>query len=308
MLYYYCKNSTFSSIIKNRSLWLSDMTQSNDSYEIYKYVDIVKDAIKNCLASLPAINREDTPQKGPRMKEYHQVENLRKVYKLAIKKLSSFGASYYCLAICFSDMQDNLSQWRGYGDDGFGISIGFDEQRIEELYNQHILFKYDDVKYYRSINDELIQEKIRKYLEELKNIGLNIGLAQKDIDHAIKNWCTTILDNDAPFFKPTGFIDERETRFCFVRYIHSPEIARPQAESHLHGVDFHVGNTAIVPHYVLKLEDASGNFMTDVIREVTIGPCNGSTPNTVRLFLAKNGFDYANIIIKKSTIPYRTRR
>ena len=51
-----------------------------------------------------------------------------------------------------------------------------------------------------------------------------------------------------------------------------------------------------------------GRSLEDVIREVTIGPCNGSTPNTVRLFLAKNGFDYANIIIKKSTIPYRTRR
>ena len=29
MLYYYCRNSTFASIVKNRSLWLSDMTQSN---------------------------------------------------------------------------------------------------------------------------------------------------------------------------------------------------------------------------------------------------------------------------------------
>ena len=45
MLYYYCRNATFASIIKNHSLWLSDMTQSNDSYEIHRYVKIVEEAI-----------------------------------------------------------------------------------------------------------------------------------------------------------------------------------------------------------------------------------------------------------------------
>ena len=47
MIYYYCTNATFLSIVKHRSLWLSDMTQSNDSYEIHRYVEIVANALKS---------------------------------------------------------------------------------------------------------------------------------------------------------------------------------------------------------------------------------------------------------------------
>ena len=75
--------------------------------------------------------------------------------------------------------------------------------------------------------------------------------------------------------------------------------------SHLQGIDFHVSNTAIIPHYELKLEDNQKAFMSDIIREVIIGPCNGSDINTVRSFLAKEGFDYSHIRIKKSGITFR---
>lgn len=73
-------------------------------------------------------------------------------------------------------------------------------------------------------------------------------------------------------------------------------------------VNFHVSNNAIIPHYELRLENAEKNFMSDIIREVVIGPCNGSDTNTIRSFLAKQGFDYVDVKIKKSNIPYRTRR
>lgn len=306
MLYYYCKNATFVSIIKNHSLWLSDMTQSNDSYEIHRYVEIVKNAIDKKLQLFSQTNQENEPQRGPKRREYLQNENRKIVFAQAKRKLSSLERDYYCLAICFSDKGDNLSQWRGYGDDGCGISIGFDEQRIEELSNQHILFKYDDVRYYSDIDDEDIQKKIRHYIDALDSIAMNC--AEKNRATAIKNWSTAILDNDAPFFKPAGFIEERETRFCFVRYIHSPEMANPKENSHLQDVNFHVSNNAIIPHYELKLENAEKTFMSDIIREVVIGPCNGSDTNTIRSFLAKHGFDYVDVKIKKSNIPYRTRR
>ena len=308
MLYYYCRNATFASIIKNHSLWLSDMTQSNDSYEIHRYVKIVEEAIDKKLEALKQTNQEDKPQKGPKRKLFIQNENLQKVYSQAKKSLTSLEKDHYCLAICFSDKGDSLSQWRGYGDDGYGMSIGFDEQRIEDLSKQHVLFRYDDVKYYSSIEDDEIQNKLKGYIYALDCIGSDTNDKEKNRSIAIKNWSTSILDNDAPFYKPAGFIEERETRFCFVRYIHSAEMASPKETSHLQGIDFHVSNTAIIPHYELKLEDNQKAFMSDIIREVIIGPCNGSDINTVRSFLAKEGFDYSHIRIKKSGIPYRTRK
>lgn len=85
-------------------------------------------------------------------------------------------------------------------------------------------------------------------------------------------------------------------------------MANPKENSHLLGIDFHVSNNAIIPHYDLKLENAEKIFMSDIIREVVIGPCNESDTNTIRSFLAKTGFDYANLSVRKSGIPYRTMK
>ena len=307
MLYYYCTNSTFASIVKNRSLWLSDMTQSNDSYEIHRYVGIVKEAIEERIKALTETELQEEPQKGPKRKAYQQNLRLKTVLTQAKNKLKNLADQYYCLAICFSDMGNSLSQWRGYGDDGYGISIGFDEERIEELSGQHILFKYGDVQYYSSENDERIRSRIKEYLEELADISRDEKCTGQKLAAALRNWARKILDNDAPFFKPAGFIEERETRFCYVREIHAPEMANPKETSHLRNLDFHVSNTAIIPHYELKLYDGE-TFLTDIIREVVIGPCNGSDKETVRLFLAKAGFDYAAIKVEKSNIPYRPRK
>ena len=45
--------------------------------------------------------------------------------------------------VCFSESRDQLSQWRGYAQDGNGMAIGFDKGILEKL-NQisefHIAF------------------------------------------------------------------------------------------------------------------------------------------------------------------------
>lgn len=306
MLYYYCTNTTFLSIVKNKSIWLSDMTQSNDRYEINKFIDIVRESLQQELDSIPETPADYIPQKGPKRREYQKNENRRAVFASAIKRLKTVREDYYCLAICFSDVGDSLSQWRGYGDDGIGISIGFDEDLIRRLSEQHILFKFGEVKYYSGENDALIQNKMKKYINQLECISLDVGNSLDQRNTAIKNWCTKILDDDVPFYKPEGFIEERETRFCFVRYIRPGEISHPKENSHLKAVDFHVSNRAIIPHYELDLKDGD-TFLSDIIREVTIGPCNDSDYNTVKSFLAKYGFNHKIIKVKRSCIPYRAR-
>ena len=112
------------------------------------------------------------------------------------------------------------------------------------------------------------------------------------------------LDDDAPFFKPEGFIEERETRFCFVRIIQPDQMEKPKPDSHLKDVQFHVSNTAIVPHYELSLADEIGT----IIREITTGPRNDSDERVIKTFLAKNEFNLEKIDVKHSQIPYRVRK
>ena len=35
--------------------------------------------------------------------------------------------------MCFSESEDQLSQWRGYAQNGKGLAIGFDKRILEEL-------------------------------------------------------------------------------------------------------------------------------------------------------------------------------
>lgn len=303
MLYYYCNNATFVSIIKNKKLWLSDMTKSNDSWEIYKYINMVVDAIDEKLERLHTFDKE-IPQAGPKLKQYLQEEDKKNVYLHAKKKLKSLERNYYCLAICFSDVGNNLSHWRGYGDDGAGISIGFDRDSINRLLEKHILFKCGEVQYYKDENDKRIKKKMEAYFSKLDNICLDTKPRTPKRSNAIANWCNTILDEDAPFFKPEGFIEERETRFCFVRITTPDQMEKPKSGSHLADVQFHVSNTAIVPHYELALQDE----IDTIIREVTIGPRNDSDERVIKAFLAQNGFNYEKIEVKHSRIPYRVRK
>lgn len=303
MLYYYCKNDIFVSIITNKSIWLSDMTKSNDSWEIYKYIGMVEDAIDKRISKMHSFSENNIPQNGPKLQQYINEEDNRCVYLHARKKLASLKSNYYCLAICFSDVGDHLSHWQGYGDDGAGVSIGFDEDSIHRLLEKHILFKCGEVQYYKNDKDKKIQKKLEQYFEKLDNIHKDTRPNSEGRNKAIKKWCNNILDDDAPFFKPEGFVEERETRFCFVRIIPPEHMEKPKQDSHLLGVRFHVSKTAIVPHYELSFLDETDN----IIRQIVLGPRNDSDCNTIKAFLSQNNFNNKKIDVKKSDIPYRTR-
>lgn len=311
MLYYYCTNSTFLSIIKNHSFWMSDMTQSNDSFEIHNYVDIVKNAVKQRTNELEYNLRlldASAPTKGPGCTEYENAKHHIEVFKKAFNKLASQEKIYYCLAICFTNVGDSLSQWRGYGDDGFGVSIGIDEELLKEFCSGYGLFKFGAVKYYEDADDPRIKRKIKDYLEQLDSICIDVRKNDvRSLNDALKNWATNILDNDAPFYKPAGFYEEQETRFCMVRYITSNEISNPKATSHLKNIKFHNNRSAIIPHYEMSLTYENGDYLEDIIREVIIGPCNVSKENTVMCLLTQNKFKIPRKNVKKSRIPYRSR-
>ena len=48
-------------------------------------------------------------------------------------KASAHVLTPRCLALCFTGNGDLLSQWRGYGDDGRGVAVGFRRSDINEL-------------------------------------------------------------------------------------------------------------------------------------------------------------------------------
>ena len=104
-LHYYCSNETFLSIVKHRELWLTALSLSNDRMEgkwaLERYLD--------CF----------------RGEKYGKRRAVRALLDIFLKNREALG-------VCFSEKDDLLSQWRGYADDGSGVSISFKKDALEE--------------------------------------------------------------------------------------------------------------------------------------------------------------------------------
>lgn len=124
-LYHYTSLETFSKILSNRTLRLSDLTKSNDSAEI--------------------ISLEKRVGKG---------------YQLEGYSIDSF----LWLGICFSELKDDLHMWSEYGGNGVSVGFSFDglQKLTNQLgknkgtveYNESdnnfgkVIYKLNDPKFY----------------------------------------------------------------------------------------------------------------------------------------------------------------
>lgn len=107
-LFHYCSNETFVSLVKAKTIWLSSLTLSNDTME---------GRLVN--ATLMRVAERDKLDLQSR-------ERLRESLEFTERFFDGLG-------FCLSEQADLLSQWRGYADDGRGVSIGFDLGYLKEL-------------------------------------------------------------------------------------------------------------------------------------------------------------------------------
>lgn len=105
-LFHYCSTATFYNITRNRSIWLSSLSSSNDTQE-GKTLSLV-------LRRL-----------GHALKFHHtRIEDLVDSFRQLEDQMD-------CLGLCLSREGDMLSQWRGYANDAAGVAIGFSERLFQ---------------------------------------------------------------------------------------------------------------------------------------------------------------------------------
>lgn len=110
-LCYYCNLSTFKSIIENQTFWLSDIHFMNDSNEETLFLESLSEVMRNKYESLSSETKKH-------LDNYESIKGFFTHIEYNYK-----NSAYIC---CFSDgINDDLSQWRGYADDGKGLCIGF---------------------------------------------------------------------------------------------------------------------------------------------------------------------------------------
>ena len=230
IVYHYCSVQTLMDIIKSKKFWLSDPSHMNDSEEmrwgfkvlIEHYKAFAEDFqnrpkteyfASEILDSFRKVCSGDLRSHLDTMKEAdlspEDIENFHSRVMILLDKFEEQMKLEYSEAEqnigkiyvgCFSANSDQLSQWRGYGDDGRGVTIGFYREWLDQFGNC-------DKVYYTTPEQKVLAHRfIRGYIN-----GRN----------AVADWYVRVH----PFIKPYGFHEEREYRVAYSPLL-TPKLSR----------------------------------------------------------------------------------
>ncbi|MBQ8298311.1 MAG: DUF2971 domain-containing protein [Clostridia bacterium] len=299
ILYHYCSVDTFYNIIKNKSIWLSDISKSNDSLELqWLNKQCGTYVMKSWLTYLKELQKEDKLK----TEDFKKVDMSKKWIEYMGNETSK------CWVFCLSEKKDDLGQWRGYADDGMGLSIGFkaDFFEIAESSDKGDAVFFGKVKYSK--------KEIEKFFEETAGLNtISTNDSSDDVEEKIFSAIWMTMRNSA-FFKSEAFKDEKEWRIAYSMDMDKlakgeiPGIPNDKNEfSNLvtfGGYGFSVKNKSLISHIELGIP-----HMEKVIPEIYIGPKSPLTIRDVKMFLISQGMlkDYQDksIRVHKSEASYR---
>ena len=110
LFFHYCSAGTLQAICDNKTIRFSDINMFNNSQEMHWAYSVFEEAATQLLhQSVSALS-------GISVEFFNQVDSI----------ISPMPFNVHPIVACFSREPDLLSQWRAYGDDGKGFSVGFD--------------------------------------------------------------------------------------------------------------------------------------------------------------------------------------
>ncbi len=299
-LYHYCTLETLMTITKNRTVRLSDITKTNDGLEMLwvkrAYADIVEKVLWQKYHEAMRVGTTDINDWAIRrtvdmIKEYGEREQTK------------------TWALCLSEDGDSLNQWRGYANNGEGVSIGFKLDYISKLGSSCIS---DDIRNYSKIapveyNKETLEREIYQLLSGINRMDFNTA-----DQHIIDN--LGIIERMAPFYKNPSFEKENEWRVTFStnnQIFNGFNFSIPLKRnddflSYFTPLEygFYVRNGRIVSYIDFKMVTPK-----DAIEKVIIGPTAKVSEYDIRLLLMKYEFLHdrydKHITITHSKSSYR---
>ncbi len=267
-IYHYTNLPGLQGIIQNHDLWLTHSRYSNDEEEVTHGYRIVKEVIEEKRQDTLANINADFLDK---LSEY-------------IKEPTPEGV-YIC---CFCLDDNLLSQWRSYGANGNGVSIGLNPNDFDYITGQD------------SPHGGLMRLwKVFYDIEKQKNIvrsAIDFAYAQANRlpeDRALL--AADAIQFFIPTFKNEGFKEERECRLIFTP---SPSYQEPPR--------FRVSKDMLIPYYSLKqLSGTPSPTRLLPITGIKIGPCVNKQLNTksAEMLLMHSG--YLSVNADSSDTPYR---
>lgn len=295
IIYHYCTIETFFKIINNNSIWLSDISKSNDSKELNWIKERALDFItKNMFEYSQRMKDEDKLSEVP-FDKYNEVKELLTLHsQLETEK---------CWVICLSEKRDDLGQWRGYSQDGTGVCIGFKTSFLQKIVGDNKLSMIDD-KQLHFDKVTYLGNNIDKLFDEIDNLP---KITKKDemIDLMQRTMVLSVLLS--PFYKSDYFKDEEEWRLAFSMScdeINDGQIPSVNNDFLSSKYEYSLIRGQLISHLELVFKNLS-----DGIAEIVLGPKCTLTVREVILFLISKGYmksvDERSIRVFASDAPYR---
>lgn len=185
-LFHYTDAHATQSILLNNKLWLTDLRFMNDSTELLHGMKFLNDALKQQPYGL-----------------FYDSNHSKSAIEYLTASLGEYEDSEHhedpVFAMSFSEVDDLLSQWRGYG----GYSIAFDWNCLEE----------HGLKLSRCVYDD--SSKLGRALKHVSYAGAKVsermGVNDGCVDAQAIEEATRLIELAATF-KDSGFAEEREVR------------------------------------------------------------------------------------------------
>lgn len=260
IIYHYTTQQGLLGIIRDSALWATHIFYLNDTSELIEPLRIAEDAIKEYEKQLPESEFQE------------KKERIEKIYAYVSYSSCLF---FKMFVASFSENEDSLSQWRGYGTYGSAYAIGFDIDKLREtIPSEFQLYACD----YPCGAGEY-EDKIKKAILET----LEASEEQSKYYNFLKTAATTKLN---------CFREEKEWRI----------ISSGRIPDDDENICFRPGKSMIIPYYTVQLGDLSS------IAEIRIGPCQNKELAKDAVYRLKEKFDLKNLRkqdIRTSSIPYR---
>lgn len=271
-LTYYCGEHVFLSFLESKELWLTSLSQSNDSAE------------------------------GRWMRDYWLELFLRE--RSPATSLARRGAALcmdtashdrLALGVCFSEERDLLSQWRGYAADGAGFSITFSKEALEAVAQDHSASKlhltkiaygdqdHDQINAIVRVLYDAFSEDAQLYKEFNGTGNIKLDFGPNGEKHAKYEEAARSLFT----VKNGAFREEREWRLFTFGTLSS-----------IDGVKLRGTGKAISPYIPITIP-------AEAVTQVVLGPTNQTPRHVLEFALKDNGL--SNVAIRTSTASYQPR-
>jgi hypothetical protein len=257
-------------IIQGGDLWLSHLRFSNDDEEFLYGLRLVSAELEALAAAAGA--------------DAQRLDRVRVVQKLIDEQREQ--PIYIC---CFCEHENLLSQWRGYADNGGGVSIEFDAQGFRQYSGEDSPFGL--TRLWRVVyRDESQRNVVRKAFDYP-----HWPLSQDPSAH--ERYIADALSFFLPTFKNADFLDEKERRLIF-----TPDPVKPPKPR------FRVRGGMLVPY--VRMRDMAGLPPEAPprplpITRVLVGPGRHRLLNRESLRMALDAHGYGQVPVDVSSTPYR---